>query len=289
MTNPEVSEEGDSLYGELRAVEGDHSNTGLIDIKELATKTIQKKFIGKKSGDVVEFDIEKLLKDENTLSQLTGLTPEESKELKGKYQFEIKNVNRVEDAELNQEFFDRMFGKDAVKSKKEFEEKIKQTVEDNYAKETQYLLENDIRKTLVDKISIEVPEDFLKDWLKVSNEGKITDEDIEKEFDEYKKELKWNLIRNRIAEDNNIEVNHEDVMEKAREMIRAQFGGQMGPELEQNIDSFANNYLQAENGENYMRTGNVLRSERTFEVIKEKISITEKKVSLDEFKKVAGA
>jgi trigger factor len=289
MTNPEVSEAGDSLYGELRAVDGDLKNNGLIDINELATKTIQKKFIGKKSGDVVEFDIEKLLKDENTLSQLTGLTPEEAKSLKGKYEFEIKNVNRVQDAELNQEFFDRLFGKDAVKTKEEFEAKVKETIEDNYSKETQYLLENDIKKTLVDKIKIEVPETFLKDWLKATNEANVTDEDIEKEFDDYVRELKWNLIRNRIAEDNNIEVQHEDVMEKARDMIRAQFGGQMGEELENNIDAFANNYLQAENGENYMKVGNVLRSERTFDVIKEKISVTDKKVSLDEFRKIASA
>lgn len=289
MTNPEVSEEGDSVYGDLSAKDDSHSSSGLIEIDQVSGKALQKKFIGKKSGDIVEFDIEKLFKDENLLSQLTGLSPEDSNALKGKFSFEIKNVNRVEDAELNQEFFDQMFGKDVVKSEEEFEKKIKETVEDNYAKETQYLLEQDIKKTLVDQIKIDVPETFLKEWLKVTNEGKVTDEDIEKEFGEYLKELKWNLIRNRIAEDNKLEVGHEQIAEKAKELIRAQFGNQMGPELENNIDAFANNYLQAENGENYMKVGNILRSEQTFAIVEEKISIVEKKVSLDEFKKLANA
>lgn len=284
MTNPDVSEPEDSIYGELRQVDGDHSNNGLLNIPDISKKE-QKKFTGVKPGDIIKFDIQKAFTDEESLSQLTGLSPEESKKLKGPFEFEVKNINRVEEAPLDQDFFDRIFGKDTVKNEEEFIEKIKDSIGKNYEKEAGYFLESNIKDLLIDKIKIELPHNFLKDWLKTTNEGKITDEDIEKEYDSYARELKWNLIKNRIVEDNNIDVQQEEVLNKARELIREQYGGALG-QLEDSLDSFVENYLKANDGENYMRVVNVVKAEKIFDFIKENITITEKKVSTEEFKNI---
>ena len=113
----------------------------------------------------------------------------------------VKNINRVEPANLKKDLFDKVFGKDHVKSEKEFKDKVKTTVQENYNKESEYLLIRDIKDTLTGKTKIETPDAFLKRWLQYSNENKISAEDIEKDYELYLKDLKWNLVGNRIFKD----------------------------------------------------------------------------------------
>ena len=174
-----------------------------------------------------------------------------------------------------------------IKSEADFMAKVKGTVEDNYFRETSYFLDKTIKDHLVDKTKIEIPNEFLKKWLLISNEGKVTLEDIEKEFDEYVKSLKWDLIKNKIATDAEIKVDNDEVIDKAKSLILQQLGGPGAAEqLKDHLDDFADNYLKAENGQNYLKLYGEVRDERILKHLKENISITEKKVSLDEFKKL---
>jgi trigger factor len=110
---------------------------------------------------------------------------------------------------------------------------------------------------------------------------------LSKEFDAYTRGLKWDLIKNRIAEDKGIKVESEEVRSKAKELIIAQFGGQaFAEQLGDRLDGIADNYLQNENGQNFMRLYNQLRNEKIMKFIKENITIQEKKVTVDEFKKI---
>ncbi|MDX1629896.1 MAG: trigger factor, partial [Fulvivirga sp.] len=218
---------------------------------------------------------------------LLDIGHDKAKELKGKLTFQVNKVNRTEPAELNQELFDKVFGKDAVKSEEEFIDKVKKTVEENYKRESDYLLDRDIKNHFVEKVNMDVPKDFLKEWLLKTNEN-ITQEDIDKEFDEYLKQLKWDLIKNKIAEDHEIKVENEEVKDRAKAMIMQQLGGQGAAEqLKDHLDSFADNYLQGENGQNYMKVFGEVRDEKILNHIKENITISDKKVDMDEFKKVA--
>ena len=143
-----------------------------------------------------------------------------------------------------------------------------------------------LREHLVEKANISLPDNFLKNWLKATNE-KMTDELLDTEYDQYAKELQWSLISNKIATDNEVKVEHEDVLAEAKAQIIQQFGGpaiaeQLGPQL----DDFANNYLQGENGDNYMKVFNQVRSTKVFEFIKNEVTVKEKEVTLDEFRKL---
>ena len=287
VTNPEVSKEGDSFYGTFQEVDGTISNEALLDWDNIEKKE-QKKFIGIKPGDVVEFEVQKLVSDNHDLMRLLDIGHDKAHDIKGKFTFTLKNINRTEPAEVNQELFDKVFGKDAVKSEKEFTDKIKQTVEENYQRESTLLLNRDIRDYLIENTKIEVPTEFLKKWLLISNEGKITQEDIDREFDEYVRSLKWDLLRNKISEENKINVENAEVVDRAKMMILSQLGGAGAAEqLKDHMDSFADNYLKAENGQNYMKLYNEVREEKLMQLIQEKITLTEKKVNLDEFKKAA--
>jgi len=291
ISYPETSETTDKLFGEIVAVNGERTEgqnkSSYIAIDKIDPKE-RKIFLGLKKEDEVEFDVSKISIDENVIAQAINVSAEEAKQAKGKYTLKISTISRTEPATLNQELFDKVFGKDAVKSEEEFINKVKETIRDNYKHETDHLLDHEIQHHFVDHTKINMPENFLKTWLKATSEGKVTDEMLEKEFNEYKNSLKWDLVKNKIAEDKGIKVETEDVKAKAKEMITAQFGGQaFAEQLADRMDAIADNYLQGNEGRNFMNIYNQLRTEKIMKAIKEAITISEKEVSLEEFRKIA--
>ena len=288
MANPDESAEGDFLYGELKELNGEFSIQTLIPTNKIKKGEL-KKFIGVKKGDKIEFDIQKAFEDSAAIAHATGLSKEEAEKKEGKFEITITNISRSEPAPLDQEFFDKIFGKDSVKTEEEFKTKLKDTIKDNYSRESENLLNQDIQKTLIEKTIIDLPEDFLKEWLLAANEGKITKEQIDSEYEHYLKELKWSLIRNKVGEENDIKVENEDVIAKTKEMVLQQFGNMpLSEELSESLNKIADNYLKQENGKNYMKMFEQVFYEKVLKLIKEKIKIENKKVSVEEFKKVAG-
>ena len=286
QSHPDKAVKGDDFMGSLTQKDGEISNEGILKFEYLS-KSGEKKLLAAKPGDEVELDVKKDFEDAHAVSHALNIPEAEAKDLKGAFIFKLDKINHMEPAEMNQEMFDAVFGKDAVKGEKEFIEKVKSTVEENYNRETEYFLDRMIRNELLDNIKIEVPDNFLKEWLLRSNEGKVTEEDIAREYDAYVESMKWDLIKNRIADDNEINVEHEEVVNRAKSMILQQLGGAGAAEqLMDHMDAFADNYLKAENGQNYMRLYGELRDDKVIGLVKEKISIKDKKVSLDEFKKV---
>lgn len=286
QVNPETAEEGDDFMGTLTAADGDLTNEGVIKFDYLS-KSGQKKLLAAKPEKEVKLNIEKDFTDAHAVSHALNISEDEAKELKGTYLFNLDKINHMEPADLNQELFDSVFGKDAVKDEKEFIAKVKETVEGNYNRETGFFLNRNIQEELVKKTKIEIPEEFLKHWLLRTNEGKLTEEDIDREIGEYIESMKWDLIKNKIAEDNEINVEHEDVVDRAKLMILEQLGGPGAAEqLKDHMDAFADNYLKAENGQNYMRLYQELRDDKIFELAREKTTIKDKKISVDEFKKI---
>ncbi len=292
VSYPDVSETADNLYGEIVAVDGVRSEeetkkNSYIFIEKVEEKE-QKNFIGLKKEDEVEFDITKIFSDENLTAQAINVSAEEAKTAKGKYTVKITTISRTEPAEINAEFFDKVFGKDVVKTEEEFIAKVKETISENYKRETDHLLDHEIQHHFVDHTKINMPDNFLKLWLKATSEGKVTDDILDKEFNQYKETLKWDLVKNKIAEDLKITVEAAEVKSKAKEMILQQFGGQaFAEQLGDKMDGIADNYLSGQDGKNFMNLYNQLRSDKIMKAIRETITLTEKKVSLEEFKKVA--
>ena len=288
ITYPEVSGATDNLFGEVTDVAG-NKKSSYLPVSKIAM-TEQKKFIGLKKDDELSFEVEKISTDLPTIAQAINVTEDEAKNSNGTYLLKINNISHVEPAELNQELFDKVFGKDVVKNEEEFLIKIKETISENYKRETDHLLEHEIQHYLVDHTNVNMPDSFLKTWLKASGDGKITDEIIGKEFNDYKSGLKWDLIKNKIAEDHKINVESGEVKTRAKQLIAQQFGGPaIAEQLGDKFDAIADNYLAGQDGkgENFMRLYNQIRSEKIMTMIRENITISEKKVSLESFKTLA--
>jgi trigger factor len=284
-TNPEKSEAGDMVFGELKQVDGDFSQKTLIPLNKLKAP-VADKFIGIGSEDKVTFDINKAFEADD-VRHVTGLSKEEAAELKGQFDFTVQNVNRTTPAELNQEFFDKVLGAGTADSEEAFRAKVKEIVNENYNRETDLFFVNTLKKEVLKKVNIDLPHDFLKRWLLVSNEGKLTKEQIDNEFDLYLDELKWTIIRNKVAEQSEIKVETADVLEKTKEMIRNQFA-QMGlaGQMEEMIDNYADNYLKDEKGQNFMKMYEQVYYDKVLNYMKENVSTETKKVDVEGFKKI---
>ena len=174
MINPEKSEEGDIVFGSLKQDDFSHDTT--IDLSEL-NKTNAKKFIGKSKGAEIKVDLSKLYNEASKQAAQLGKTEDELEGMDLNFVFEVKNVNRKEAADINQELFDQTFGPDTVKTDEEFRAKINDTISENYVRETGAWLNKTIQDELIKKTNISLPDTFLKDWLKLSSEGNVTDAD----------------------------------------------------------------------------------------------------------------
>lgn len=286
MTNPEKSEDGDFLYGQVVQNGGEFNDKVSIPLN-LIEKKERKNFIGLSKGDKVTFDVKKAFKDAATIADALNIDGAAAEALEGEFELEVINVNRQEAAELDQEFFDKIFGPEVVKSEEEFRNKVKETISENYKRETEIYFDRTIQDALLESTEITLPDEFLKRWLLTTNEGKITEEDIAKEYDAYAKEMKWTLIQNKIGEDHEIKVENSDIEEKAKQIISDQLSSSgLLAQLGDNLDAFVQNYLQSNNGDNYMRVFSQVKAEKVFEIVREKAEIEEKEVDVEEFKDI---
>jgi len=284
MTNPEVSEENDFLYGDLKAIDGSFEKTFSLPLSKVDGRSL-KKFLGLKKDDVVELDPSKVIKED--LAGVVGVTEEEAAQLTGKFEFTVKNINRTELADLDQVFFDKLFGEGQVDSEEAFRTKVRDIMSENYNKELKVYSDEKIKEQLIAKTNLDLPETFLKEWLLKANDGKVTADQVEKEYPIYAKQLAWTIISNELAKSNEIQAEHEDVIEKTKEMIREQFASSgLGAQLEASMDMFVDNYLKGNEGQNYMQMLTSVQNDKVLAFVKEKAQAKEEKISVDKFQEL---
>ncbi|WP_162418821.1 trigger factor [Cyclobacterium roseum] len=284
MTNPEESAENDFLYGDLKADEGSYEETLSLPLKDMDGRSV-KKFLGVKKGDSIAFDPSKAIKGD--LAEVLNIPKEDAEKLQGDFTFTVQNINRTEEATLDQELFDKVFGPDQVSSEAEFLEKIKSILTENYQKEVSVFNEEQLKESLIKNHPLDLPEAFLKEWLVRANEGKFSREEVEKEFPAYAKQLTWSLLSNQIAKENEIKAEHEDVLEKTRAMIREQLASSgMGSQMEENMDMFLENYLQGNEGKNYMQMMTAVQNEKVLGFVRDQVKPKEEKIGVEKFKEL---
>ncbi|MBC7913166.1 MAG: trigger factor [Pyrinomonadaceae bacterium] len=289
MTNPEVSAEDDVLFSELIQLSSDGSvfedgisNTGSVRLDLITDKAIKKSLTNLKIGDVVEVDIQKAFDNNATLiAKLLNIPEEDAKDLQSKFQLTVKNVNRLEEADLNQEFFDKIFPGGEVSTEDQFKAKITEELESMMVQNADQKLQNDLVNFGLGKVSLELPDDFLKRWLKETNQN-ITAEELEKGYDDFAKNLKWTLIENKIIKGNKIEIKYEDVLASAKQKLDAQFRMYSPQQLpEEQLTQYTVQFLQ--NKENANRTFEEVKAQKVFEYLKSVITLDKKEIEYNKF------
>lgn len=289
MTNPEVAIEGDVLYADLvqlspdgEVFEGGINSTGSIRLDLITDKNILKSLIGLKKDAIVTLDIQSAFdQNETIIAKLLNISEEDAKDLKSNFQIHVKNVNRLEESDLNQEFYDKVFGPDLVVDEDGFKAKITEEVESMFKQDSDRKLQNDIYTQLTDQTKMQLPEEFLRKWLKATNE-KLSDEELEQGFSDFIKNLKWTLIENKIITDNEIKIEYKDVFETAKARLDAQFRMYSPqPMPEDQLAQYTTTFLQEK--ENANRIFDEVKALKVFDYIQSTATIIEKDIDYNKF------
>ena len=288
MTNPETSEDDDVLYVDLAelaedgsVVEGGLSSSATIRLDQIKDANIKASLVGLQKEAELTFDIKKALEDTDLIAKALKIDEEKAKEIKANFKIVVKNVNRLEEADLNQEFFDKLFGKDDVTDEAGFREKIRAEVEGMFQQDADRKLSNDIYEQLLAQHQFELPDEFLRKWLKATNE-KLSEEELAEGYDDFAKNLKWTLIENKIIKENKIEIKYEDVFQAAKQKIDAQFRMYSPQPLpEDQLGQYVAQFLQDK--ENANRTFEEVKAFKTFEHIKSLATLVQQDIDYDKF------
>jgi len=281
--HPDSIEEGDMIFGTF--TQGEWSEKSAIPFKAIKEEA-KAIFVGATKDASLTFDLQATFVDEKSIELATG----NKTGLTGEVTFVIEDITRQMPAELNQAFFDKILGEGKVSSEEEFRTEIMEIIKSNYKRESEYLLKIDSEKALLESVSIELPEEFLKTWLVEINEGKYTPEQIEDDFENVKKDIRWNLIKNEIATKNEIKVEYPEVLERTKDMIRGQFGMMGGADDSMNemIERIANGYLTDKNKQdNFMKMFNEVYASKISDVIVANMKVESKSIDVEEFKQIA--
>jgi len=250
---------------------------------------IKSKFENAKPGDEIDFDLKKAYPNDAELSSMLNVNKEDLENINSQFRLKIDTIKKFEKAEINQEFYDKLYGEGEVTSDEEFRQKIAEELKEQLKPEGDRKFAIDAKNHFVRKVNPQIPADFLKRWLKESQsqkeENQLTEEQIEEEFPRFKEDVKWDLIKNKIIKDHEIKVEEEEVLELAKQLTLQQFQqyGMMNLPDEQ-LEQYAKQVLQQEEQKRKMYEHKY--EDKVTELIKEKVKLEEKEVTMDEFKEL---
>lgn len=292
-TNPETDIQDNDIVRiavrELESAEGGVKEGGwetvmTIFMKNVADEQLKTQLLFSKKGDTLRFNartIENHEKEEMHRKYILNLADDDARVVGDWFEGTIEEVSRVEDADLDEEFYKNYFGEGKVGNKEEAMEELKKGIRQFYEVRSNALLMRSFQERLMAQNQVELPETFLKRWLRVSNENKLTDEQIESEFPAFAENLRWTLIKDKIKETANVEVTDEDVYAAYAQRVRNYF--QM--EIPDNIIHTSVERLM-QNKDDVEKTRRDLETDKIFEVIRDQVTLTDKVVPSEEFHKI---
>lgn len=246
----------------------------------------RKPFIGKKAGDVMDIDINELYPTERQRAAVLQVKEEELADINPKFKLTITKIRKFADPELNEEFFKMAFPDGSVKDAAGLDTFIHEQIARDLGRETDFVFTYDVRKMLLSKADLKMPEAFLKRWLFTINEGKFSMEEIEKDFASFLEMMKWNLIMKYFTEKFELKITPEEALEEAKALTLMQFAQYGMTQLE---DEMLNNYAKQllSNKDEARKIYDKLIENKVIEAVTPMIKVTEKEITTDELTKIA--
>ena len=291
----EVSSEKSFLKGEVFQIDADGqrlenglSNKTSMLVEKVQDEEQRKKFIGVKAGDEIAFDMTQVFPNENEAKMLLGNKMIDFKTMNVNFAFKIEEISDFVQGELNQEVYDRFFGKDKVHNEDELREQIRQQYTEGYASESDIKLMIDARKALLDNVQFDVPLDFMERWMLGLEQYKDFDKaKLEAQFPHLRDDIRWNLIESKIVKKNNIEISQDEELEAAKDICAQEFAryGIMPSQIPDDmLDNFAKERLAKNQDRNMIRSQVISR--KLTDLIKEKATLAQQNISYADFAKL---
>lgn len=271
------------LDAEGNEVEGGIAPEGvLVAVDMIKDEEIKNAFVGGKKDDIVIFNPMKAFPNKTEVAHMLNIKPEEAETLDSDFRFTVTEILQFVKAELNEELFKKLYGEETeVKTIEDFRAKIKSEIAANLVYSSDHKFTIDARDTLVEKTEMEIPEAFLKRWLTGINK-ELTQEQIDNDFPAFILDLKWQLIKDVIAKENEIQVTPEEGVEFAKKMALAQYQQYgINDVPEEQLESFANMMLEKQ--EEKERIFKKIAEDKVVAVVKEKVTLQEEEISQEKF------
>ena len=284
LISQESIDKDSEITGKFTNSEKEIENVATLTLDKLKGKTNPKKFIDAKVGDVITLKTKTLFNDDNDVMTFLKMSHDDAKGLDIEVNFEISEINKRELADLDQELFDKLFGKDVVKSVTELKAKIKEDSEKQFAQQGDQKLLNDVTEYLVESTTFDLPAEFLQKWMQTAGEEPMTEEQAKEEFEKSEKSIRYQLIEGKIIQEHNLQVQFEDLKAYAMNMIKGQMAqfGQMNPS-EKELEDIAARILS--NQDEVKRLSEQLMSQKLLELYKSEANLKIKEITYDDFVK----
>jgi len=261
-----------------------HSST--ISMEFVEDKKAKKELTGKKVGDKVVVNPAHVSKGGKDTAALLGIKEEDLTTISDKFELSVTEIRHMELAELNQELFDKLFGEGEVKSEEELKERVKADLDKMFSNDSDRLLTRAVYDKLIADTKIDLPSDFLKRWIQLSNEKPITLEEIDAQFEGYEKGMKWQLIQGHIFKANDLKLNHTDAIEYTKQLLVNQYA-QYGIPAPEDKELTASAIQVLGNKDESARVYDMLAETKLTEFFKSTVKLKNKEVSYDEFVEIA--
>ena len=295
LESVDVSGENDMLLGDFVELDSNgeikaggifHDST--ISIQFVEDADTAAKLTGLKAGDSVVVDPHKVSRGHEDLAQMLGITHEEVHDLSGDFQFNVKEIKRLTPAAVDQDLFDKIYGEANVKDLEEFKNKFREELSRMFSKDSDRLFKRDLSNKLIAQTGLELPDNFLKKWIKLTNEKPVTMEQIEEDYAQYRKSMQWQLIFNKLVADKVLEVTPEEVTERVKKLLAEQYA-QYGLPAPDDKDLEENAKRVLSNRDEGQKVFDMLYDEKLIEYVRQNANVTEKEVSYDAFVERASA
>lgn len=256
-----------------------------VAVSLVADADEQKKMIGSKVGDILVVDVVKSFPNETDRASLLNVKKEDLSTVGNLFQATVTEVKQYVNAELNQELFDKMYGEGVVNSIDEFNTKLDEEISRSLRGNSEQKFYMDMRDKLIDKFEVELPKDFLIRWFVAVNDGKYTREQIETDYPTFEKDLKWQLIRDKIAQTQEFKIEEEEISNAAKSHV---YGLMMQYGMSQLPDTFIENYANdlMKKPEERRKFAERVLENKVVGWVKENVKLEEKEVSTEEFNKL---
>ena len=239
-------------------------------------------FVGVKAGDVLDVNVNEAFENETDRSSMLKVSKDELANLDPMFKMTVKTVKTFVNAPATEETFEKIFG---VKTEEEFDAKIEERLRAEYTQEADFRFSKDAKAYLLEKADVQIAEKFLKRWVYVVNEGKFTMEDIEKDWDLFIVDYKWQMVRSYLMNKYNVQIEEADLLASAKGFAAYQFAMYgMNNVPDEQLEAFAKNILSQE--EQGRRILDQVENEKTFAAVREVVSLKKKKISVEKFREL---
>ena len=294
LITTDIAAEKDMILGKFQELNQDGSineagisNATTISLEFLKDETVSQLLVGKKVNETFELAPSKVAKDSKDMASLLGVSEEIANEITSNFNFTITEIKKMVMADLNSDLYAKLFQEGEVDSEESLKARVKKDMEQMFSKDSDKLLTRSVFNTIMEKTEVEFPTDFLKRWIRMTNDKPVTEEDINLEFDSYLKSLKWQLIQTKIFKDNNIKLDQAEVVEYTKDLLRGNYAqyGIPAPE-DAELSETAIRLLQ--NKEQANGIYDQMAEQKLTDFFKSMVSLVAKPVSYDEFVELAG-